>query len=131
MTMKLDLECVRDVLLTVEDCPFGERLTLEKLAAKLPDYSEEALWYTCLKLEEGELLALDTALICKQPMPSIQRINNLTYTGHEFLANIRKDNIWAGVKAVGEKLGTSSLTALTQIASAVATSIIKSYFGLT
>ena len=47
--MELNLDCVRDILLTVEKNPFGKRMNLSSLNAELPKYSQEQLWYTCIK----------------------------------------------------------------------------------
>ena len=54
--MELNLDCVRDILLTVEKNPFGKRMNLSSLNAELPKYSPEQLWYTCIKLEESGYL---------------------------------------------------------------------------
>lgn len=128
--MVLNPDCVRAVLLAVEACPFGEHLNVEKLSARLPKYTEECLWYTCLKLKEGGYLDLDLIQMSMSTMPDIKRIKDLTFSGHEFLANIQKDDVWQGVKEIGKKLGTTPLTSLAQIASGVATTLIKAHFGL-
>ncbi len=99
--MVLNPDCVRAVLLAVEACPFGEHLNVEKLSARLPKYTEECLWYTCLKLKEGGYLDLDLIQMSMSTMPDIKRIKDLTFSGHEFLANIQKDDVWQGVKEIG------------------------------
>lgn len=129
--MELNPDCVRAVLLAVEACPFNETLNVEKLAAQLPDYSEEDIWYTCLKLKEGNLIDAEAVPVMMSVMPGIKAIKCLTYNGHEFLANIRKDTIWAGVKDISKQIGISSLNGLVQIASSVAAALIKAHFGLT
>lgn len=58
-------------------------------------------------------------------------VEGLHFRGHEFLANIRKPKIWDGTKKVAEKLGTSSLQSLTMVSANIATTLIKSHFGLT
>ena len=57
-------------------------------------------------------------------------IGDLSPAGHEFLANIRKDTVWNGVKSVAGKVGATSLSALTQIAANVVTELVKAQFGL-
>ncbi len=128
--MNLNPDCVRDVLLAVEACPFNETLNVGKLSALLPNYSEEDLWYTCLKLKEGNLIDADTVPAMTSVMPGIKAITCLTYNGHEFLANIQKDTVWTGVKDIAKQLGIASLSGLVQIASGVATALIKAHFGL-
>ncbi len=122
----LSPDCVRDVLLSVESCGFGERLTLDSLKAKIPEYSEEDLWYTCLKLEEGGYIDLIKVPGLRMPMPGIKEIRSLTYLGHEFLDSIREDNNWGKVKLVAKKAGTFSLSSLGEIAKEVAKSAILS-----
>lgn len=127
----LNPDCVRDVLMAVEGCDYGERLTVKRLSEKLPDYSEEELCYTCIKLEEGGYLKLMLIHMTGTQMPGIKQIGDLTYEGHEFLSNIRKDDIWSGVKTVASKVGSTSLSALGQIAANVVTELIKAQFGIT
>lgn len=129
--MKLNVDCVRDILIAVEACDFGCRLTLPALQERLPQYSAQDLHYVCLKLSEGGLLKINAVPVPAQPMSGIKSIDDLTYEGHQFLANIRKDNIWVHVKNIAAKLGTGSLTSFTQIAANVATVLIKQEFGIT
>lgn len=96
--MELNPDCVRAVLLAVEACPFNETLNVEKLAAQLPDYSEEDIWYTCLKLKEGNLIDVETFPVVMSVMPGIKAIKCLTYNGHEFLAKIRDEHQWGTIK---------------------------------
>lgn len=124
--MILDPECIRDILLCVEGCSFGERLTLDKLGERLKDYSEETLWYTCLKLKEGGYLDVATMQVLRVSMPAIKDIRGLTYAGHEFLDSIREDRNWGKVKSVAQKAGTFSMQSLGEIAKEVAKAAILS-----
>lgn len=125
MILKLSPDCVRDILIAVENCSFGEYLSLERLHEKLPEYTQEDLWYTCIKLDEGGYLDVTTVPMLRSPLPGIKSINNLTFNGHEFLNNIREESNWNKVKNVGKKAGTSSLAALGDIAKAVITASIS------
>ncbi len=51
--MKLNLDCVRDILLTVENAKYEETLTFDKLHNLLPNYTEEDLHYCLVKLDEA------------------------------------------------------------------------------
>ena len=124
--MVLNPDCVRDVLLCVEHCGFGERMNLAKLQERLPDYTEEDLWYTCIKLEEGGYLDLMTAQYLRMPIPSIKQINDLTYSGHEFLNIIREQGTWDKVKCVAKKVGSFSLKTLSEIAQEVSKAAVTS-----
>lgn len=115
--MILKPDCIRDILLAVESCPFSEHLNLNKLESLLPDHSYEDLWYTCLKLEEGGYLSLMTTT---PPMrsyrPGIKCIIDLTYQGHEFLNSVRDPKRWQKLKGVADGLKDYSLSALQAIA---------------
>lgn len=124
--MILDSDCVRDVLLAVESCDFGERITLDVIGKKLPDYSNEQLWYTCLKLGEGGYLDLVTFSMLRMTMPGIKQINRLTYQGHEFLNSVRENKNWAKVKDIAGKAGVFSLKMLAEVAQNVASAAIAS-----
>ncbi len=124
--MVLDSDCVRDVLLAVENCSFGERITLNFLEEKLPDYSEEQLWYTCIKLNEGGYLDVLTVDMLRMPLPGIKQINGLTYQGHEFLDTVRENKIWAKTKDLAKRSGVFSLKLLGEIAQSVASAAITS-----
>ncbi|MBS6283704.1 MAG: DUF2513 domain-containing protein [Oscillospiraceae bacterium] len=128
--MVLNPDCVRDILLEVESLGFDECLTINLLHERLPVYSSDQLEYTCLMLEDGGFLELITIETLGRNLPGVKLIQCLTYKGHEFLANVHKDDIWAGVKSVSSKIGSASLSALTQIASNVISEIIKAQFGL-
>lgn len=128
--MQLDPDCVRDILMAVESLDFGKGMTIRALNEMLPQYATDQLEYTCLKLAEGDLIRITAIQMPGQPARGIKSVDDLTYKGHEFLANVRADNIWSGVKSVGNKIGVSSISGLTQIASSVVTALIKAHFGL-
>ena len=124
--MVLNPDCVRDILLEVEDSKFGELLTLYSLEEKLPDYTFEELWYTCLKLEEGGYLDLMTFAQIGSHYPSIKQINGMTFFGHEFLNTIRPESTWDQTKEVAKKIGTSSLESIGEIAKGLMAATITS-----
>ena len=51
--MKLNPDCMRDILLVMEDIPYDESLSFSKLSNELTSYNEDALRYSCLKLYEA------------------------------------------------------------------------------
>lgn len=122
--MRLDPDCVRDVLLAVEACPFTETLTTEKLSIQLPVYPEELLWYTCLKLSEGGYLTLVTMDIMRSYRPGIKCIVDLTYQGHEFLDSIRDTERYKTVKKVAESARNFSLAAIKEISEGISSAAI-------
>ena len=126
--MKLNPDCIRDILLTVENNEFGNHLTLTKLCEKIPNYTNEEIHYACLKLYEGAYLDLTTLNIMNQTMPAIRSINDLTFQGHEFLDSIKVDSNWNKTKDVAKKVGSFSLNTLKDISAQVIAEVIKKSF---
>lgn len=126
--MKLNFDCIRDIMICIEKNEFGKELTLDQLNSLLPKYSENELHYTCLKLEEGNLLNILTVPIMGQSFPDIKYISDLTFYGHEFLEDIRSDNVWGKTKEVAKNIGATSLASLKEIATCVILELIKSQF---
>lgn len=110
--MILDADCVRDVMLAVEEVEFNERLTAGKLSKKLPKYELEQINYTCLKLEEGGLLEINKARYMHQPMPTVSTIHGLTFKGHEVLDKIRDNKFMALLKKSAIGAGGFSISLL-------------------
>lgn len=126
--MKLNMDCVRDVLLTVEDQPFNKLLSMSELTDILPNYSEDELTYTCDKLQEGGLLDVLIARADLLP-PAVKGIRDLTFEGHEFLDQIRPPERWDEVKNITRRIGTVSLKMLSTVSEAIITAALKNYFS--
>lgn len=128
--MKLNPDCIRDLLLVIEEAvaPFelwqydGENP--EDVETSLQSYTSDEILYHLNQMEKADLIETDPC--CGE----IVLVIDLTPNGHEFLANIRENTIWNGVKEVSGKVGASSLNALSTIASNVITQLIKAHFGL-
>lgn len=128
--MKLNPDCVRDVLLTVEEeTDFNQMwtYTFETIPKTLSPYSHQEIIYHIAQCEKSSLIdgfkSYDDG--------DMIVVGDLTPDGHEFLANIRSETLWRDVKDVGKKVGSFSLSSLMQIASGIVTCIIKSQLGLT
>lgn len=124
--MVLDHDCVRAVLLAVEQCPFNQTMNVEKLADKLPEFEQNTIWYACLKLAEGGLLDAITVPLPRSNMPGIKQITGLTYEGHEFLDTIREKTAWEKTKEIAQKTGAGSIKFLGEIAKEVVKAAVKS-----
>lgn len=55
-------------------------------------------------------------------------IEDLSPSGHQFLADIRSDNNWNKTKSIAKSVGASSLTAIKEIATNVIAELIKAQF---
>lgn len=126
--MTLDPDCIRDILLAVENCSFEQRLSVEQLTTILGKYSKEEIQYTCFKLHEGGLLDVTLIKIIGHLRPQIKSINDLTYDGHQFVNNIRSNSIWTKIKEVMKQIGASSVPVITQIALDVPLNALKDLF---
>lgn len=92
--------------------------------------SEDEINYSIVKLEEASFIKATIKSHIGYDY-TIVRLDDITYQGHQFLANIRSDTIWNDVKEVSKKVGSNSLQAVSQIATAVITAIINNQLGFT
>lgn len=143
--MRLDMDCVRDVLLCIEEntglrkfCIFID--TGLTASAKfvgnatephdyqqmlLTKYDNDKLIYHVHYCIEADLLQQTNT-----STPYKICIADLTPKGHSFIENVRDNKVWTGVKGIAAKVGSKSLDAVIQIASNVITELIKAQFGL-
>ena len=127
--MKLNPDCVRDILLKVEEIPDVHHhwdFNSKNIPELFLQYTKEEVIY--------HIRQCDLCGFLLNPSHSVNydyySASDLTPQGHEFLNNIRENNVWTGVKNVAAKVGTTSLSALVQISSNVITQLIKAQFGL-
>ena len=130
LKVKLNPNCVRDILLEIEKQPFQSELSISELRETLHQYDKEEISYCCLKLYEADYIDILTVDVLRSSTPGIISINDITFNGHEFLNNIRSDSVWNNVKAIGTQIGSNSISALSQIATGVITAIIKNQLGI-
>lgn len=124
--MKLNYNCIRDVLLYLEDnLKINEPLHSKNIEL---DYSFETIQYSVFKLEEAGYI--QTQIIVADGLDKTAIINDITFYGHEFLNTVRPKTVWENTKDVSVKLGVKSISALSQIASQIATQLIKKELGL-
>lgn len=126
--MKLDPDCMRDILLCMEDAPYLEELSPETIYDALPNYTRDDINYSIIKLKEAGFI--DAIIKEYGSKLIILRLDDITYNGHQFLADVRSDNVWHSVKEVSKKVGSNSLNSISQIATGVISAIIKSQLGL-
>lgn len=125
--MKLNLDCIRDILLVLEEhASFGEYVNFESATdyEQTKKYSNEEVGYHIKQCELSGLL-----YDVNWDMLGNCSIRDLSPQGHEFLANIRADNNWNKVKKTAIEVGSNSLSAITQIATSVISGIISAKLG--
>lgn len=125
--MKLNHDCVRDVLLCIEEnLSYGYHIDFS--AVKLKDYSQNDLLYTADKLLEAGFLN-GSRLDSLGELPDI-RITSITWNGHQFLDNIRDDGVWKNTKSVLSKFSSASLSLIGNIASQIITAMVQNQIGI-
>ncbi|WP_278244054.1 DUF2513 domain-containing protein [Catenibacterium mitsuokai] len=119
--MELNKDCVRDVLLSCEELlkidedGYMNSLSHEELGQVLPNYKTEDIIYTVVKLKEAGFLDVKVTRASGNILVDV-RINDITFTGHEFLNDIRDDNNWKKVKEIAKSVGAFSINMIAQIA---------------
>lgn len=127
--MKLNPDCIRDILLVIENTTtyhdswdwdfdnFDEPL--------LNNYSHEEILYHILQCKKAGLVdgcefyfGADAGTVC-----------DLSPYGHQFLANIRSESVWNKTKDIAQNIGSNSLDVLKQISAGVLTALIQSHLG--
>lgn len=115
--MRLNVDCVRDVLLAIESAEFNQTLTVLELSQKLPKYSKEEIHYTCVKLYEGKYIDAILQPFAKKAIPAVVAINCLTYDGHKFIDTVRDNTIWKKTKSTISEIASVSFSILQSVAS--------------
>lgn len=120
--MTLNLDCLRDIMLYVEDnqvytpqntCGDADAVlvaivlpSLRSTDERLFKYGEYDVQYCCKQ-------AIDSGLLDGYPyLTSKYWIDDITPKGHEFIAALRNDSVWDKVKDKSKELGKMSLPVL-------------------
>lgn len=123
--MKLDINCVRAILLELEGFPLGSYTPCDFKQA-VSEFGIDSVEYTLKKLHEGgyinaKITEPDTAKL------DFYGIFDMTFAGHEFLAKIRDTQQWATVKKGAAAIRNYSLSAISAIAEGVTAAAINAY----
>lgn len=118
--MKLNYDCVRSVLLTVEKSKTIDEelnlnpLTVETIFEQLPKYEDNEILYTIEKLKEAGYI--NAALHFAAGHFIDGAVSSITYSGHEYLDNVREPEVWRKVKAMLKNAGATTLPLISQAA---------------
>lgn len=127
--MKLNYDCVRDVLLYLENnLSLNNSITFpsdikESLLLK---YSKDDLLYTVKILLNKKLILGDDNFNYATGIYTAN-IDSLSFDGHSFLDNIRDNQVWSKSKKILSAFKSVSI----EIISQVATNVIYKKLGLT
>lgn len=130
--MKLKQECVRYVLLSLEQQGFemtqqGVQLPDIQSALANANFSNDDISYTLIQLLDGKYI---NAKYDKYNVGFSLIVYDITWKGHELLDSIRDDKVWENTKKATQQLKSVSIGILSNVASAVLTSMIKQATGL-
>jgi hypothetical protein len=144
--MKLNFDCIRDVLLALEesltieaevyDLGEGEEtsysfsfISIDQLLKheRLKEYSNMDIFYSVNKLSEIGYIEAE----CESgDNMSTYLISDIKYPGHEFLQSIKSETVWNDVKNVSKKVGSLSFPIISSIAGSIITKIISTSMGI-
>lgn len=140
--MKLDKDCIRLVLIYIEEhCIYETNKLREKRmhninlhelinAKEFSGTQEDDIRYTIVKLLEGDYIKGN--LIPKNSGVNfdIVHISQLTLRGHDLLDNIKPEPVWNKTKNILQKVGDFSLGIMSQVAGETMAAYTKSIMGL-
>ena len=135
--MKLNLNCIRDTMLTIEalhrvflnnegKIEKGS-LSLSELYGALPQHSKEDIFYSVYNLDQAGYLSVSIQWLGTCVNNCV--INHMTYEGHEFLEKIRPDTIWRETKSILSKFGNFGLQTVSKIAEGITSAYLCKLLG--
>ena len=123
--MRLNPDCIRDILFVVENnATYSNYVSEETIFKELtPKYSREEILYHVRQCEHTRLFL---KVVHYFGGFSIQ---DLSPYGHQFINDIRQDNNWSKTKEIAKSVGSFSLDVLKDISSQVITNLISNQLG--
>lgn len=111
--MKLNNDCIRDILLFIEDKTDFENdfINVNDIAKKLNTYDTNTLYYHIKMIDQADLV---DHISWADNRPYI--ISNLSWEGHQYIDNIRDDKVWKMIQDHTKKLSSVSLQLLISLA---------------
>ena len=119
--MKLNYDLIREILAISEDkTALNKSLKVEDI--ELQGYSPEEINYHIFQMSEAGLIDINSISADNYFEPIF--INYLTWDGHQFLENIRDNNVWNKTKKCLSKVSSASLNVVACIAKEIVTKMI-------
>lgn len=144
--MRLNLDCLRDILLCIEEntdyrrfVTFVDVDSVKRVGAHLGEHPEPFPYQEGLLHSYGnnEIMyhlkyCFHAGLIEADREPSGMQffVRDLTPAGHDFLSDIRSKTVFEKTKAVAKELQAQSIPAVQRIAASVISAIIRSHLNL-
>lgn len=123
--MKLNYDCIRDILLVIEETTtYNQDFTLSNHQEELSKYTLEELQYHLRQCDLAGFLHK-----YQYNMDGDVSVIDLSFQGHEFLNTVRPKTVWENTKTICSKLGITTVSSLSQIASQIISQIISKQLG--
>uniref|UniRef100_UPI003FF0E63D DUF2513 domain-containing protein n=1 Tax=Gemmiger formicilis TaxID=745368 RepID=UPI003FF0E63D len=133
--MRLNMDCLRDTLLALED---GQRfyvtdenkvakdsLSLENVCALVPKYDKAEVFYALRNLEQAGMI--DMTARWTNGFVYYCCVNDVLYEGHQFADKIRDETRWCKLKKGMSAVRDYSLSAIEAIAEGMTSAAIAAY----
>ena len=117
--MKLNYDCVRELLLTLEenlvmdDSLSYPSLNLKQVCEKMPDFSRADIAYASTKLWEAKYIEAKPVGTDSKIMTIVY--SSITYEGHQYLDSIRDSKLWNTVKTKAKAMTFELVKKLAEI----------------
>lgn len=121
--MKLNHECVRDLLIYLED----ELLFTSNLCAndiKIDPHESADIVYAVAKLSESKYIEASQISYSFETMPTYH-IQSITWNGHRLLDNIRDENVWKKTKSIVAQFSSVSIGIIDNVSNRIIAKIIN------
>lgn len=128
--MKLDMNCVRDIMLTIESQSSYLHMPPDDFCKLLPQYDRKEILYCCEKLYEGGYLHIEYIDLPNSSQSYMRAICDLTFSGHEFLSDIKPPSNWEKLSSFLNQGGSASLKVISNVAISIATEALRVIIGL-
>ncbi|MBC1402111.1 DUF2513 domain-containing protein [Listeria booriae] len=124
--MKLNNDCVRSLLLEIEDKQtiLFQNFSYDDLKAfkSYEKFGHDNVFYTLYRLKEAGYIDFNAQIINSEIYTFF--LSKITWEGHQFLDNIRDDKVWAKTKEIASTFTGSSITFLANVANNVLSQFI-------
>ena len=126
--MKLNHDCLREVMLAIEDIdiaeiPFGtDNYYLYEDIKLVEKYSKEDILYSLIQLTDAQYI--DGSVEGYGDGETGVTFSKITWKGHEYLDTVRDPKVWKQTKAATSKLASVSIDIVTQVATNVSLKLL-------
>lgn len=126
--MKLNHECIRDLLLYLEDnLLFTSHLCVNNL--EIPPHENVDIIYAAARLSEAKYIETSLTSYSHDTIPTIH-IHSLTWDGHKLLDSIRDDKIWSQTKTVVNQFSSVSISIIEDVSNRIIIKMIDDFFTM-